>query len=294
MATPMHDDSDRIPPELAADEQPFGLEDLDAALSDWSPTDVPKLLEAWADDSPDDYTAERAAVMRWSVTDDGSAEWAMAMVAELDANATMLREQEKAYVERIARHYRRQQAQLAQRRAFFAAHLTVYAAAWRARDPKRNKTLHLPSGLVRSTDHKPKAIVRDDATVAAFMLEYLEPADAAAVVKMEPRLTELRKHVQIVLRPIGYVVTLECGHEHHVPAMNPATDTPHTPEQLRADGMPCDQCDPDPIDGWLHQRVTRVANWDERVVVIPHGDGYVPVAGADVDPGGITFTVSPS
>jgi hypothetical protein len=117
----------------------------------------------------------------------------------------------------------------------------------------------------------------------------------AAVVKMEPLVSELRKRTKIIVRPVGFVVTLECGHDHHVPVINTVDDSVRTPEQLRADGMPCDQCDPDPIDGWQHRAVTAVADWDERVAVMPvetdDGPKMIDVAGATIDMGGVTFSV---
>lgn len=274
-------DADLIPPELAIEgPEPFTLEQLDRYTDN-----VPEARAA-ADDA-----AELAEVERWTITDDGAAEWAMAHVAAIDANLAELKEQRQAYLDRINRWHSAAVVRLGGRRGFFAAHLERYADQFRARDPKRNKTLHLPSGQVKSSDKQPKVAVLNAQTLVDWALDNMTPEDVAAVVKMEPLVSELRKRTKIVLRPVGYVVELECGHTHHVPVINPATDAPHTPESLRADGMPCDQCDPDPIDGWLHRKVTAVGNWDERVAVMPKGDGYVTVEGAGIDPGGLEFTV---
>mgnify|MGYP000875846454 CR=1 FL=1 len=54
--------------------------------------------------------------------------------------------------------------------AQFAAHLEQYAATFRARDPKRNKTLHLPSGQVKSSEAQPKAAVLQPETLVAWAL----------------------------------------------------------------------------------------------------------------------------
>lgn len=274
-------DADQIPPELAIEgPEPFTLEQLDRF------TDYPPGLPAGAEDA-----RLFSEVERWEITDDGSAEWAMAHVAAIDANLAELKEQRQAYIARIDRWHTAAVLRLGGRRGFFAGHLERYAAAWRARDPKRNKTLHTASGVVKSTESQPKVAILNEQQLVQWALENMSDEDVAAVVKMEPLVSELRKRTKIVLAPIGYTVRLECGHEHHVPVINPATDAPHTPESLRADGMMCDQCDPDPINGWEHRAVLEVGNWDERRAVMPKGDGYVQVAGATIDPGGVTYKV---
>jgi hypothetical protein len=274
---------DLIPPDLTMDEpEPFTLEQLDAEL---------------ATDHDDESLADAAAdhtVERWQITCDDEAEWAMAHVAAIDANVATLGEQRKARIARINRWHDDAVRRLTPRRSFFAAHLVRYAERFRARDPKRNKTLHLVNGAVKSSDKQPTVKIMDAETVARWALEHMNDDDAGAVVKLDALVSELRKRTKIVLRPVGYVVTLECGHEHHVGVVNPATGAPHTEASLHADGMVCDQCDPDPIDGWLHRKVTSVGNWDERRVVMPTDDGNVDVPGAGIDPGGLEFTVKPS
>jgi hypothetical protein len=279
-------DADQIPPELAIEgPEPFTLEQLDA-VTDLLPEGTPV---------PEHLCDTFEAVQRFEVHDDGAAEWCMAHVAAIDTNLAELKAQRQAYIARIDRWHSAAVVRLGGRRGFFAAHLERYAAAFRARDPKRNKTLHLASGVVKSSEAQPKAAVLQPEQLVAWALANMSDEDVAAVVKMEPLVSELRKRTKIVVRPIGYVVTLECGHEHHVPVINPATGAPHTPDSLRADGMTCDQCDPDPIDGWLHRSVTAVGDWDERVVVMPvdtdDGPKVIDVAGATVDPGGVTFSV---
>lgn len=279
----LHDlPSDEIPPELALDgPEPFTLDHLD---------DVVDLLPEGSP-VPEHLCDVLELVDRWTITDDGAAEWAMAHVAAIDANKAALDEQRKAYVERIDRWHRDAVRRLTSRRGYFAGHLERYAAAFRARDPKRNKSLHLPSGTVKSTEAQPKVAVANADRLVQWALDNMTDEDMRAVIKMEPLVSELRKRTVIVVRPIGYEVTLECGHVHHVPIVNAATDAVHTPEHLRADGMLCDQCDPDPISGWLHRTVTAVTDWDERVAVMPSGDTNVDVDGATIDPGGVTFKV---
>lgn len=285
----MHDD--RIPPALAVDEEPFELDALEAGLGDWQPDEIGKLLEAWADDTPDDYEPERAAVMRFRIDNDGLAEWAMAHVAALDTQAEADKAAKQAYVDRIGRHFAGQARKLAQQRAFFEAHLVEYARAFRDRDPKRNKTLHMPSGFVRSTEHQPAAEIVNEAQVAAWVLEHFDPEDAASVVKLGALVSELRKRVVINRVPQGYEVTLGCQHVHLVPPCNPVNGDAYTPGQLRADGMHCVQCDPDPIDGPPWRKVMEVQDWDEPVVQSVKGE---TIPGVRVSPKHVTFSVKPS
>lgn len=292
----LHDDL--IPPELTVDSEPFDPGELDAILAGYDDADMALLFDSWADDNPDDYVPERAAVMRWTITDDDLAEWAMAHVAQIDAGLEQLAEQKRERIARINRWHDAATRRLTQRRGFFAHHLTQYAAAFRARDPKRNKTLHLTNGVVSSSEAQPKVVVGNATTIIRWAVEHMTTDDLLAIVKNDVLVSELRKRTTIVLRPVGYRVKLDCGHEHLVPVINPATNTPHTPESLHADGMVCDECDRDPIDGHPHRTVTEVGDWDERAVVMPTTiDGRataVVVEGANIDAGGVTFTVKPS
>ena len=274
------DAADQIPPALAIEVEPFTLDQLDQAMA--HPDEAPL---------PD----ELAEVHRFEVHDDGAAEWCMAHVAAIDANLAELKEQRQAYIDRINRWHTAAVVRLGGRRGFFAGHLERYAAAFRARDPKRNKTLHLPSGVVKSSEAQPKVAVLNPEQLVRWALENMTDDDVAAVVKMEPLVSELRKRTKIVVRPVGYEVTLDCDHVHHVGPVNAVTQQPRTPEQLRADGMACDMCDPDPIDGWPHRQVVAVQDWDERVAVMPvdtdEGPKVIDVAGATIDPGGVTYSV---
>jgi hypothetical protein len=284
-----HDD--RIPPALAVDEEPFELDALEVALGDWQPDEIGKLLAAWDDDSPDDYEPERAAVMRFRIDNDGLAEWAMAHVAALDTQGEADKAAKQAYVDRITRHYAAAARRRAGQRAFFEAHLIEYARAFRDRDPKRNKTLHTPSGTVRSTEHQPAAEIVNEAEVAAWVLEHFDPEDAASVVKLGALVSELRKRVVINKVAAGYEVTLECGHVHLVPPSNPLNGDAIVPDQLRADGMGCDECEPDPIDGLPWRKVTRVDDWDEPTVQSVKGE---TIPGVRVSAKHVTFSVKPS
>lgn len=280
------DMADQIPPELALDDQPFTLDELDQVLHRQQITGDPR--------EADDVDASE--VERWTITDEGSAEWAMAHYAAIQANIKALDEQAEAYVDRITRWHDSAFARLARRRDFFEGRLVAYAAEFRARDPKHNKTLHLPSGQVGSTESRPKAKVDDEAALIEWARQHLTDEQLAEVVQVTEKamVSALRKLVTIVRRPRGYQVVLECGHDHLVPVESPDGDV-RTPEQLRADGMPCDECPADPIDGFPLRRVVEVGDWDEPVVVLPVDDGpNLTVEGAGIEPATVTYKVKAS
>lgn len=279
-----------IPPELALDSEPFDLDQLDRAIGDDLP--VPDVLASWAGDDPGDYQPSTAAVMRWTPRDDADAEWCMTHVAAIDAGLELLTEQTAAYYDRIRRHHTAAEARLTRRRQFFEAHLILYGAEHRARDPKRNKTLRLPSGEVKSVERKPTVDVADEATVIEWAKRVL-PEDAyPAVVKHVPAteklmVGELRKHAQVGRVLAGRTPTLACGHTSSV-VIGVADDdgAPIDAAALPA-AMPCQGCDPDPITGTPDSEVT---GWTDVFMVAPVFAG-VPVPGTEVKPGRIDWSV---
>ena len=266
MALPMPDDM--IPPFLAVDDEPFTMEELDLVL--------------------DEHEVQPEHVTGWTVTDVGSAEWAMANVARLDANAKLLDEQTAAYMRRIRDYHERVAMRTARRRAFFTQRLEAFAADYRALDPRNNKTLDLPSGQVKSSDIKPKALVADDAAVA----EWAETRLAAEVLdKLVKRTTktmvvELRKLVKVAEFQVGVDAVLECGHRVRLEMADENGEPVQQFEQLG-----CVDCDADPIDGFPTRAV--VGNEPVTELRVVGADG-MPVPGTTVDPGGLSFSVKPS
>lgn len=275
--------TDVIPPELAADEQPFTLEQLDRTLH------VIATYQQVAPDEPHDDAGDDE-VRRWSVTDMGSAEWAMSHLAAIAANQRALDEQRQAYMDRINRWHEQASKRLASRAQFFEGHLTEYAAQHRALDPKRNKTLALPSGVVKSTEAKPTATVVNEAEVITWARDHLEDEQLGEVVQTTEKvmLTPLRKLVEIAAEQTGWMVTLECGHVHQVPMVSPVDGTEITAETLAT--MPCDECPADPIDGYPVRASLEVV--PHTVPVVVH-DGE-PVPGTEVRPTTVTYKVVPS
>lgn len=262
--------NDLIPPALAIDgDEPFPVQMID-------------LIDTHED------MPEVAAVHAWSIEDDGAAEWAMAHVAQIQANIDAVNAQAAAYRERIERWHDAMTARLRKRSEFFETHLIAYADAFRARDPKRNKTLHLPSGTVSSTESRPAVIVTDD-TAAAEWAQRLpdEVRDAVVQTTTKVMVVPFRQHVHVGEKIIGYRADLECGHDTDL--ILPA-DANGEPVDLSGT-WPCYVCDEHPIDGPPARQITTVH--DVTALVVRDGDGN-EVPGADVRPGGVTFKVRPA
>lgn len=282
-------ESDRIPPELALDHEPFDVDTLDGWMLDTSLTGE-QLVQAFADDNPDDYSPEVAKVVAFSIGDDEVAEWAMSHVAAIDANVSMLVQQRDAYVARIERHHAAAVKRLAGRRAFLEAHLIGYASAFRARDPKRNKTLHLPSGVVKSTESRPVPEIApdgDDAVVAWAREHYTgERLDELVKVTTRPMVGEIKKETRVAPVLVGWAATLSCGHTIVVAPATP--DGEANAEPKAGDEWACDDCT-DPIDGPTLHPVAEVEKLEEvKVVATTTG---APVPGLQVRPGGVSFKV---
>lgn len=258
--------TDRIPPELAAEDEPFSIDTLDAYNDDADPEKVPAIRQ----------------VAGFTITDEGLAEWCMAHVAEIDAGLALADEQHQAYLARINRHHEATVKRLTQRRQFFEAHLVQFARAFRERDPKRNKTLNLPSGQVKSTESRPAATVRDDEAVAEWLATKLDgdALDEAVKVTTKVYVGPFRKLVKIGQVERAKRVTLSCGHEMFT-----------APEGALPKQLPCMDCEPDPIEGRPTRKVVSV---EPDMVPVVVDDAGKPVPGAEVSQGSLTFAVKPS
>lgn len=93
-------------------------------------------------------------VQRFTVTDDGAAEWCMRHVRRIDAQLAAAEAQAAEWMGEISEWLRSRRDPLQARRSFFEHHLVTYAVARREADPKA-KTLTLPSGDVATTERKP-------------------------------------------------------------------------------------------------------------------------------------------
>lgn len=265
---------DRIPPDLAVDEEPFTLDRLDVHM--------------------DDPVALAPEVAAFQIDSDDLAEWAMAHVAEIDAGLRLLEEQTEARLARIRRHSEAASSRLLRRREFFEAHLVAYAREFRSRDPKRNKTLSLPSGRVSSVESQAEVTVRDDEAVAAWARSTLPDDLIAQVVKVTTKVLvpQLRKHAEVAQRACGIRLGLDCEHQLDVPLADENGEATIIP--TGADDAPiwrCPFCEPDPIEGEPARTVVHAETLYEPVV----RDALMQeIPGAEVAPGRITFTVQPS
>jgi len=163
--------SSRIPPYLAADEEPISDDTIDA--------------------TPDGQP------LPWSITDKADAEWALAKVAELAAAETEIQTQYETYVERLDRWATKESASFRYRRGRLESELIRYAEQLRDEDPKRNKTLSLPSGQVRSRSTKPAIQVVDNDSVAEW-LRHHDPVLYEKAVTARVKVSELRDAVKVV------------------------------------------------------------------------------------------------
>lgn len=255
-----------IPPALLVDEEPFDDEEIDelaqAAPGAIAHPDDPFLQQV---DSP---------VARWRITDRSSAEWAMAKFATLTVELEGLEEQASEWRQRIDAWFDRASRIVRQRRAFFEAHLGLYALAERARDEKHNKTIALPSGKV-GTRHDPARVQIGD---KAALVEWAK-AHHPEVLKYDVGVTELRSLAKIVERVTRVKLVLACGCVYEVPSDVMADDLPLVGSLW--------ECPDD--GGTLVGQVEIVASHPE----VRDVDGE-PIPGATVGNSDTTFTVSPA
>lgn len=186
---------------MAGDLEPIPAELTDGP--DWATEELDEALLAGA------VLPEVAE--RWTITDDGAAEWAMRRLAAFAARAAEVRaraagwrtpidEWERAELERVERPAR-----------FFAGHLERYGLAVREANP-RQATIPLPSGEIATRAPKaPTVSVSDDEALVAWLGEHLPGALYGDVVKVtySPQVLPLRKLVVAVAVETPWCVT--CG-----------------------------------------------------------------------------------
>jgi hypothetical protein len=167
--------------------------------------------EAWWEQT--DYLPEDQRPPRpepWTPSDRSSAEWAMAIVRR-DTLAIARHEHDRdAWLQRINDAHSAAVAPLVERRARLVAALERYALAWHEQDPRVNKTLHVPSGEVKTTTPRtPKVSITDAAAVVAW-LESIDPEvvtqDVLKRTDPEPMISGVRKLVTAVEKDGGWIV----------------------------------------------------------------------------------------
>lgn len=188
-------------PELAVDEEPFDLGDLDRWFEE---LDEDPGYGVPTGDAYEDQDFGPVSRFVHGEISFGLAEWCMRHVAGIDANLAELAEQHAELVDRATRWHAAAAHRLALRRQFFEAALIRYGADYRALDPKHNRTARLPSGEIGSTERAAAVVVTDDDALIAWA-KTLGKAKAAVLVRVkeEPVVAEVKKLATIGQAVIG-------------------------------------------------------------------------------------------
>lgn len=259
-----------IPSELAVDEEPFTVDELDGLLYE---------REHFPETPPGEVSPTLLPVARWAIDSDGAAEWALRRLAEIDAELDAHTVQAAAWAAKIRAWFDDKTKRAAPRRAFFAAHLERYGIQKRRENPKA-ATLRFPSGVIKTTDHSPKLVVNDEKALIAWFHTVASEARTKELVRTVESVpvTELRAAVELVEVPTKFVFS-PCG----------CSWQPLTPTLELARGWPvatgveeCPSCGEDAL----------VAQWPETIL-LPSLDGQ-QVVGVSIEERHITAKAVPS
>ncbi len=185
---------DPLPPDLAGIDEPFDDDTLDGALSE---LESPLAHEpAWRERLIE--RADVAPVHRWTVTDDGSAEWALRKLAAVQASLAELEERRDQWAAKIAQWFDHASRPLARKATFFAAHLEDYALRRRAETNGQVKTVVLPSGRIATHAGRMVVAVGDEPAFRAWALANPEHP----LVRLRPELVKGETGPEKSLRPV--------------------------------------------------------------------------------------------
>lgn len=164
---------DLLPPELAVDEEPFDV----AALTHYE--QLPESLRAW------------------TITDAGSADWAMRHLAQAEAELAALAERATVWAVKIEAWFDTASSNPRRSADFFRAHLEAYALAQREESGGKVKTITLPSGKIATRPGSgPKVRVGDPEAFKAWALA--NPDHPAVRIKAELDAREAQARLAIV------------------------------------------------------------------------------------------------
>lgn len=267
-----------MPADLALEEEPFQLEDLDEHLADPEPQD-----EAAA--------AAAAYVTSWRPTDRGAAEWAMRQVVRIRDEVAQVNEDAEVWMRQIEAWRAAAVRPLQARETFFTGALISWARAVREEDPKAPASLPLPSGDVKSTTYKPAVKVIDREAVATHAAanlsdeDYRRAVDTPVAPPPVAKAAEVKKLATIQERVLArhLRVTLEDGATIDVDVIG--TDPPEKGQPFRvSDGVE---------DRELEiTEVEEIAAPDTMLVAVWSDTGQ-PILGATVEAKGTTYDVVP-
>lgn len=259
--------SDPLPAELALDEAPFDVDEFEQ-------------LE------PEQLTDEHPS-RRWTITDDGAAEWAMRLLAAKQAEVDELAVKRDDWIDRIVAWFDHGAKGPQRTIAHFEALLERYAAE--RYEATKAATLSLPSGKVSSRKVGGAVDVVDAAAVVEWIRENL-PDQVADLVKDEPtpKIQPLRKLLKVVEQEVGTSVdcSLECGHFVVI-----RLEVDDEPAALLDATTECVDCGLDPIDEtYPLRKITEIDEQAvvERIVITENGER---VPGVTVSDEGRSYTV---
>ena len=136
----------------------------------------------------------------FSVENDGTAEWAMRKLGGLKAKLAEKRQFAKDRKEAIDRWLGVITNPLLRSIAFFEKLLEDYAFRYRDLDPKRNKTLVLPSGSVATTSHSQAVDIEDKGALTEWLVNvHHEFRDGWCKTTYEPQISRFKEDIEVVL-----------------------------------------------------------------------------------------------
>lgn len=167
-----------------------------------APDDSAILSLALAHPEEADLHPGEVHAQRFAITDDGTAEWAMRKLAEVERQALANEARADAWAAKISRWLDSANGALQHSHAYFEGLLVDYARRRREADP-RAKTLVLPSGKVTSRATGARALVTQP---EQFVEWATAKAPSLVVVKRAPDLTELKRLATLKPEELGVYV----------------------------------------------------------------------------------------
>jgi hypothetical protein len=224
----MSDPALDVPPDVADQDDVLSIDEIDDYADVTAPGSV---LHSLADK---DAALAVHAAHGWQIGTTRQAEWAMAQIRAAELQLAEIDDQADERIMRIHEWRDRVSGRLERRRAVLEGKLLDFARRWHETDPKTNRTLILPSGEVKTRQHrKGTVVVSDEQTALAWVhaarrAGMLTPDQAEACYREEVKVfvSELRKHVAATRGPDGGWIAVDAGGE-PVPGMDalPPADT---------------------------------------------------------------------
>jgi hypothetical protein len=217
----------------------------EALLGDDAPPFTDADLEAYMGADQSDPTEPNAdPVARWHIDGTRTAAWAMARLAQANAEWDAINAEADEFIRRIEEWRTARTAGVRRTAEFFANHLTRYALDQRAAGG--DKTLSLPNGKVATRVTKARSVIDDPERLLAWAREYApdmvvttEKVPAASLAQ----LTVLEVPVRAVMAQCGCIV----------PTMLKCSFTSDIDSWTVGSFMVCPQCGQDALVGQWHE-----------------------------------------